>query len=254
MKIPQAIENAFDPRSIRSLGKEGSIGAMERGIPSKKAQRTTPGVQPVLFFSTPGNPPQRSRSRGPSTTPLEGKGKLRSQAAFFRSPGKRQRGKAKGLEEIVLLFPYSRAWGGGGRGPKWYKDPNPREGLHHFQEINGGREETPPNFPPFLVHRRRSRGGVLFSGRISMEEKKRFEETRKGKRASTESPSKKVGSLSTPRSPTPSRLWSRVTPSTSNSFLFPPLWTSGETNPAYQKGVPHEKPQRHNEGPQRGWR
>ncbi|KAG0696976.1 hypothetical protein GWK47_003053 [Chionoecetes opilio] len=68
---PEAIDNVVDPGSISFPSwKEASMGAMERGIQSKKAREDyREFVQPVPFYLT-GNLRQPIKNREPSTTPV----------------------------------------------------------------------------------------------------------------------------------------------------------------------------------------
>ncbi|KAG0712911.1 hypothetical protein GWK47_017376 [Chionoecetes opilio] len=256
MKIPKPSTNVVDPRiDLVPSWKEASIGAMERGIQSKKVREDYRELCNLSLFYLTGNLRQPIKKPGAfHHARWMAKAIYVLKIRMFRSHVQMTTREGKGLEEIALfvVLLYSRAWMEAGLATEAaYNDLNLVKDLHHFQEINGAIWKT--TLTTFSRHLwylgADSRGACLFSRRGSAWRRRRRLLKRRGrKRTSTESGSTRLRiSSSTPRSPhsPPAPLFARSPSSTSTSPSFPSLWTSGKQTLRTRRGVHSEEPQRH---------
>ncbi|KAG0714074.1 hypothetical protein GWK47_001684 [Chionoecetes opilio] len=170
MKISKPSTKVVDPRIdlVPSL-KEANETVRGRGIQSKKVPEDYRDCATCPSSISPETSVSRSRSRG-LHHPLDGKAIYVLKIRMFRSHVQMTTREGKGLEEIAPLRRsplLARVWVEAGLATEAaYNGPQPREGPHHFQEINGSDREDDPHhiLPPSLVPRRRSRGGCPFLG------------------------------------------------------------------------------------------
>ncbi|KAG0715487.1 hypothetical protein GWK47_011821 [Chionoecetes opilio] len=268
MKIPKPIDKSRRPEDrSRSVVEGGIVGAMERGIQSKKFREDLPRVlQPVpSSISNRKTSVSRSKSRGPSTTRWMAKAIYVLKTACSGSHVQKTTREGKGglkrsLSSSFLL--YSRAWMEAGLANRsCVQPPQPREGpapLPGDQRAIGRRPS--PHSPAISGTSGADLVGLsLFSERISTEEKKKdCEETRKGKGPRPNPVNKAADQLinsSSPHSPQ-APLFARSPSSTSTSPSFPSLWTSGKQTLRFQKGVSTVKNPQGSKttGPSVGWR
>ncbi|KAG0730316.1 hypothetical protein GWK47_028483 [Chionoecetes opilio] len=237
--------------------KEASIGAMGEGSSRRKSERTPPSCATCPSSISPEKTPvSRSRSRGPSTTPV---GWQRQnyvlKIRMFRSHVQMTTREGKGLEEIALPLCsplLARVDGGGLATEAAYKRPQPREGPAPLPgDQRSDREDDPHHIlPPSLGNPGADLVGLsLFSeGDQHGGKKKIAEETRKEKDLDRIRFNKAADQLINSSLPslTSSACFARSPSSTStfSPFLFPPLGRVGSKPCVPEGGVHSEEPQR----------
>ncbi|KAG0721544.1 hypothetical protein GWK47_046257 [Chionoecetes opilio] len=252
---PEAIDNVVDPRiDLVPSWKEASIGAMERGIQSKKFREDYRELCNLSLFYLTGNLRQPIKKPGAfHHARWMAKAIYVLKIRMFRSHVQMTTREGKGLEEIALFVVrlYSRAWMEAGLATEAaYNDLNLVKDLHHFLRSTerSGRRPS-PHSPAISGTSAPISWGCLFSRRGSAWRRRRRLLKRRGrKRISTESSSTRLRiSSSTPRSPhsPPAPLFARSPSSTSTSPSFPSLWTSGKQTCVLEGGVHSEETQRH---------
>jgi len=244
---PEAIDNVVDPRiDLVPSWKEASIGAMERGIQSKKVREDYRELCNLSLFYLTGNLRQPIKKPGAfHHARWMAKAIYVLKIRMFRSHVQMTTREGKGLEEIALfvVLLYSRAWMEAGLATEAaYNDLNLVKDLHHFQEINGAIGKTTlTTFSRHLWYLGADLVGLsLFSERISMEEKKKIaEETRKEKdldRIRFNKAADQLINSSLPSLTSSASVRALTLLNIDISFLSLPV-DEWEANPAYQKGV-----------------
>ncbi|KAG0708258.1 hypothetical protein GWK47_024055 [Chionoecetes opilio] len=254
---PEAIDNVVDPRiDLVPSWKEASIGAMERGIQTKKVREDYRELCNLSLFYLTVNLRQPIKKPGAfHHARWMAKAIYVLKIRMFRSHVQMTTREGKGLEEIALfvVLLYSRAWMEAGLATEAaYNDLNLVKDLHHFQEINGAIGKTTlTTFSRHLWYLGADLVGLsLFSEMISMEEKKKIaEETRKEKdldRIRFNKAADQLINSSLPSLTSSASVRALTLLNIDISFLSLPV-DEWEANPASlpEGGVHSEEPQRH---------
>ncbi|KAG0715227.1 hypothetical protein GWK47_001354 [Chionoecetes opilio] len=254
MKIPKGHRQRRRPEDrLVPSWKEASIGAMGRGIQSKKVREDYRELCNLSLFYLTGNLRQPIKKPGA----FHHARWMQRQSTFSRSPmfrshvQKTTAGKGKRLEEIALssFFLYSRAWMEAGLATEAaYNDLNLVKDLTTSRRSTSVGKTTLTHFPAIWYLGADLVGLSLFSERISMGRRRRLLKRRGRKdldRIRFNKAADQLINSSLPHSP-PAPLFCALTLLNIDiSFLSLPV-DEWEANPAFPEGGVHsEEPQRH---------